>query len=329
MRALLLLLLLVATSASAAPPRAKPPLTPERVVRLADPLQVSTTGPGCSVGVTGPAVYLVDYILPPDDSYYLRARPTTCGPCSALPGVWVSAVRVTLEFRVPCSQPVEVSVVSGVADTACAPPHPPRVMRGPVSGMLTAATPGVYNFSVPLEGGVALLKDTYLRVTFPTDGADCTAEGTRPRLVTTSACSLCVGWNFYSTYSDDLCALLFPGNPLISATVDSCVSASLLDVADRPGASANVRVRPNPSRDGADVRFTLTSGSLVRVDVCDVTGRRIRALLDGELPAGEHGAHWDGRDDHGTRVRPGTYFAVVREGPSVRSRRMVLLGPAR
>ncbi len=326
MRVLLLLILLIATPANAATPRAKPPLAPGQVVRVPETSQVVTAGPGCSVGVTGPAVYVIDYILPPDDSYYMLARPSTCGPCSALPGVWVSAVQVTLEFRVPCSQPVEVSVVSAVADTACAPPHPPRVLRGPVSSMLTAVTPGIHNFSVPLEGGVALLKDTYLRVTFPTDGAGCTAEGTRPRLVTSSSCNLCLGWNFYSDFSDDLCALLFPGNLLIHATADSCVSASLLGVWDRPGASANVRVRPNPSRDGAEVRFSLASGSHVRVEVCDVAGRRIRALLDEQLPAGEHDAHWDGRDERGERVRPGTYFAVVREGPSVRSRRMVLLG---
>ena len=59
----------------------------------------------------------------------------------------------------------------------------------------------------PLDGSVALLKDSYLRVMFPADGAGCSDDATRPRLVTTSACSVCVTWNFYPQDTTDLCAV--------------------------------------------------------------------------------------------------------------------------
>jgi hypothetical protein len=333
MRACFLFLVLLAVPslvgypAAAAPPAAKPPLTPDRIAPAAfSPLATQSV---CAIGASGPAVYVVDYLQPPDDAYYLRVQPSGCAACNSRPGVWVSAVHVKLEFRVPCSQPVEVAVVSTLGDTACAPPDPPRVMRGPVTAMLTAPSPGTYDFSVPLEGPVALLKDTYLRVTFTADGAGCTAEGTRPRLVTTSSCFDCFGWNYFPADTSDLCQLLFPGTPIIYANVDSCVSSSLADASGgRPAASA-LSVAPAPARTEVRLRFTLGAPSHLEISVCDVAGRHVRELLDGALPAGEHAIAWDGRADDGTRVRPGTYFAVMREVDGVVTRRMVMLGAGR
>jgi len=64
----------------------------------------------------------------------------------------------------------------------------------------------------------------------------------------------------------------------------------------------------------------------MRLTVCDVAGRRVRELIDGPLAAGEQVVPWDGRADDGTRVRPGTYFAVLREGERTVTRALVLLG---
>jgi len=220
MRAWSLALVLLAAPAFGASPPAKSPLTPDRIAPLAAPVPLAMPSV-CVVGASGPAVYVVDYLQPPDDAYYLRVQPSGCATCTSSPGVWVSAVHIKLEFRVPCSQPVEVSVVPTLGDTACAPPDPPRIMRGPIATTLTAPSPGTYDFTVPLEGPVALLADRYLRVTFTADGAGCTAEGTRPRLVTTSSCVDCVAWNYFPADTADLCQLLFPGTPVIYAAVDS------------------------------------------------------------------------------------------------------------
>ena len=336
MRATLMLIVLLAApgpaGGAAAASAAKPPLTPDRIAPLpghpaepGPPAPLSTQSV-CSIGTSGPAVYVVDYLQPPDDAYYLRAQPSSCAACATKPGVWVSAVHVKLEFRVPCSQPVEVSVVSTLGDTACAPPDPPRVMRGPVAATLTAPSPGTFDFSIPLEGPVALLADRYLRVTFTADGAGCTAEGTRPRLVTTSSCLDCVAWNYFPADTADLCQLLFPGTPVIYANVDSCVSSALAGVGD-PGASVSgLRAAPDPARSDVQLHFALATPARVQLVVCDVAGRRVRGLLDGALPAGEQVVAWDGRGDDGARVRPGAYFAVLREGERAVTRRMVLLG---
>jgi len=328
MRAWSLAFVLLAAPAFGGSRPAKPPLTPDRIAPIpAAPAPLATQSV-CAVGTSGPAVYVVDYLQPPDDAYYLRAQPSGCLTCETNPGVWVSAVHVKLEFRVPCSQPVEVSVVSTLGDTACAPPDPPRIMRGPVAATLTAPAPGTYDFTVPLEGPVALLADRYLRVTFTADGAGCADAGTRPRLVTTSSCVDCVAWNYFPADTADLCQLLFPGTPVIYANVDSCVSSALAGVGGTPAVSG-LRVAPDPARTSVELRFALAASTHVRLAVCDVAGRRVRMLLDGTLPAGEQVIAWDGRSDDGARLRPGAYFAVLLQGDHAAAHRIVLLGADR
>jgi hypothetical protein len=271
---------------------------------------------------------VVGYLQPPDDAYYLRVQPSTCAACAGKPGVWISSVRLKLEFQVACSQPAEVSVVSMLGDTACAPPDPPRVMRGPVAVMLTAPAPGIHEFSVPLDGPVALLQDAYLRVTFTADGVGCACPCNRPRLVTTSSCVDCVAWNYYPDGTDDLCQLLFPGTPIIYADVDSCVSPSLADVDGTPRAHG-LRAAPDPARSHVELSFALSAPTHARLTVCDVSGRHVRELLDATLPAGGRSIEWDGRDEDGARVRPGAYFAVLRLGDQMAMRRVVMLGADR
>ncbi len=51
--------------------------------------------------------------------------------------------------------------------------------------------------------------------------------------------------------------------------------------------------------------------------VYDVTGRRVTMLVRGPYEAGHHEVAWDGRDERGYRLPPGTYFLRLRsEGAS-------------
>ena len=314
-------LVLLAAGASAAPPALKP--TPA-AVRVPDRLASDPTSPAlvnCTLGTSGPRSFLVDYLQLPDDSYFLFISPPLCGACGTAPGVWISSVKMSLEFRVPCSLPVEVAIVSPVADTACAAPRPPIVVGGPWPGVMSATSPGIKDFTLSLGHPSAVMHGSYLQVRFTGTNPVCNDPGTRPRLVTTASCQPCVAWNYYPADTADMCALLLPGTPLIWATVDSCVSASLVGVAPQHAGPRALQVSPNPARDGSDIAFTLSSPSHVRVSLHDVGGRRVRELLDAALTAGQHVVRWDGRDGHGQQVPPGTYFVVAWFGgqPSVRS----------
>ena len=66
---------------------------------------------------------------------------------------------------------------------------------------------------------------------------------------------------------------------------------------------------PNPFNPATKLQFILPSDALVVLDVFDVSGRRVRSLVAGRLPAGSHSVPWKGRDDAGRNVASGTYFA--------------------
>ncbi len=82
---------------------------------------------------------------------------------------------------------------------------------------------------------------------------------------------------------------------------------------------------PNPFNPSTRIPFEMTRGGRVSLAVYDVAGRRVRAVLDRDLPAGLHEAEWDGRDDDGRNVASGVYFYRMHAGERTETRRMVLL----
>ncbi len=97
-----------------------------------------------------------------------------------------------------------------------------------------------------------------------------------------------------------------------SFTLD--VDAALGAVTDAPLADAGRGLQlsapsPNPSRGNAEIAFALPRASSARVDVLDVTGRRVAVLTNGPREAGRHSVTWDGRDASGLTVAAGVYFA--------------------
>lgn len=82
---------------------------------------------------------------------------------------------------------------------------------------------------------------------------------------------------------------------------------------------------PNPFNPVTTLRFVLDRGSATRLSVFDLSGRRVRVLVEGFREAGGHQVVWDGRDQVGSEVASGTYLYVLRSCDVVESRRMTLL----
>jgi hypothetical protein len=66
--------------------------------------------------------------------------------------------------------------------------------------------------------------------------------------------------------------------------------------------------RPNPFVNRMLVPFALPKRSSVSLQVYNAAGALVRTLTAAEMPAGFHHALWDGNDERGLRVEPGTYF---------------------
>jgi hypothetical protein len=65
---------------------------------------------------------------------------------------------------------------------------------------------------------------------------------------------------------------------------------------------------PNPSRDLTFMRFALPREATVSLAAFDISGRMVRQIVSGRLPAGEHSVNWNLRDTSGRRVGSGVYF---------------------
>ncbi|MBN2564585.1 MAG: hypothetical protein JXB46_02625 [Candidatus Eisenbacteria bacterium] len=92
---------------------------------------------------------------------------------------------------------------------------------------------------------------------------------------------------------------------------------------DRP--AHLLTARPNPFSPVTTIGYSMREDGAAEIAVFSVAGRRVRTLVNGPVPAGDHEAMWDGLDDHGTPVASGVYFYRLRVGDVVESRRMVLV----
>jgi hypothetical protein len=84
---------------------------------------------------------------------------------------------------------------------------------------------------------------------------------------------------------------------------------------------------PNPAGSQVQVRLALARAQEGRASlrVLDVSGRVVRTVFEGALPAGEHPLFWDLRDRSGGRVGPGLYFLDVRAGAFHATRRLIVV----
>jgi hypothetical protein len=83
--------------------------------------------------------------------------------------------------------------------------------------------------------------------------------------------------------------------------------------------------RPNPFRPSTTLRYTLPRDGHVVLAVYDVGGRRVRTLVNGYAPAGDHAVDWNGRDGDAGRVPPGVYLVRLHSGDILETQRVVLL----
>lgn len=179
----------------------------------------------CALGVTGPAAWRVNYILPPNDAYYTFLNPGACSTCTGVAGVIATTAHVALSFGYMCTQPVTVAVYGAQGSPGCYQPDLGTVYAAPTTHNLTPPATGIYEFSMPLPPGACFSGPAFLMVMFPVDGAACDSAATRPRLVTADGCMPCTTWNIYAVGGpDDLCDPLigFPGNPMMWVDADCC-----------------------------------------------------------------------------------------------------------
>jgi len=84
---------------------------------------------------------------------------------------------------------------------------------------------------------------------------------------------------------------------------------------------------PNPFNPSTTIRFTLDQNRKVNLKIFNVAGQRIKTIYNGKKlnATGEHRVVWDGTNEQGRAVASGTYFCLLKAGPKVAVRKMLLI----
>ena len=92
-----------------------------------------------------------------------------------------------------------------------------------------------------------------------------------------------------------------------------------------PARTAFGAVAPNPSPGGPRIELALATAGHVGLAVFDLSGRRVRTLLDEAREPGVHRVAWDGRDDTGARAPAGFYVLRLEAGGVTATRRITIV----
>ncbi|MBU1701143.1 MAG: hypothetical protein KJ927_08510 [Candidatus Eisenbacteria bacterium] len=114
---------------------------------------------------------------------------------------------------------------------------------------------------------------------------------------------------------------------VINWLVDAPITADV-ETDAVPSATRLFHTRPNPAVSQARLSFSLSNEAAkgpVSLALMDVSGRRVRTLIDGLRPVGMNQVVWDGRDDHGRSVTPGIYFAKLQSMDGEVKTKLVLI----
>jgi flagellar hook assembly protein FlgD len=93
-----------------------------------------------------------------------------------------------------------------------------------------------------------------------------------------------------------------------------------------PGVSRLKTGSPSPfSRDVSVPYSVAKADEPVTIAVYDLSGRRVRLLVNDKMPQGDHETRWDGRQENGELAPNGVYFFHARIGTVHGSQRVVFI----
>ena len=97
------------------------------------------------------------------------------------------------------------------------------------------------------------------------------------------------------------------------------------DGAGAPSVTALRSAYPNPFNPSTTIPFSLVSQERVSLQIYDARGKLVRTLKNDVVPAGQHEAVWDGRDNSGNQMATGVYFVRFIAGSYEMTRKVVML----
>jgi hypothetical protein len=113
--------------------------------------------------------------------------------------------------------------------------------------------------------------------------------------------------------------------PEVMAVADATVNVIVSDAGDTPFIFNLEQNYPNPFNPVTRVSYSLAARTHVSIVVYDVSGRRLRMLVDEVQEPNRYTVGWDGRDDVGRELASGVYFVRYVAGDHRFTKKAVLL----
>lgn len=82
---------------------------------------------------------------------------------------------------------------------------------------------------------------------------------------------------------------------------------------------------PNPFNPSTTIHYYMPTAQNVDLAIYNVTGQRIKTLVNEKQSAGNHQVQWNGRNDNGELAASGVYIYRLQAGSEVLTRKMALL----
>lgn len=82
---------------------------------------------------------------------------------------------------------------------------------------------------------------------------------------------------------------------------------------------------PNPFNHETTIQFSITKTSLVKLDIYNLNGQKIKTIFDNKLQPGTHHFTWHGRNDRGHIASSGLYFVKLSSTEGIKYQTCILL----
>ncbi len=87
----------------------------------------------------------------------------------------------------------------------------------------------------------------------------------------------------------------------------------------------SIQIFPNPFKTNTSISYNLPVRSEVIVSIFDALGQKIKQMVNGNQNSGKNSIAWDGTDNTGKRMKPGTYIVQIQAGEYFQTKRIVLV----
>jgi hypothetical protein len=82
---------------------------------------------------------------------------------------------------------------------------------------------------------------------------------------------------------------------------------------------------PNPFNPETEIDYSIPEACFVTLNIYNLAGQKVVALIDRYQDAGMYSVRWDGRDSDGKMMSSGIYFYRLSAGDFIESRKMILM----